>query len=169
MPAEIPPAPAPAAAAPAAALLPAALAVSSVAPAAAQASAGDCRARFAERRWRIATETCAAAFEARPDDATLALKVAKALHARGRLADAGTWAARTIALDARAAEAFAILAHAEARAGRPTEALQAYRRYLALAPRGWHAAEARAALRASSPTRAAAPSDPADERADNGG
>ncbi|MES1204654.1 MAG: hypothetical protein ABUS79_01835 [Pseudomonadota bacterium] len=111
---------------------------------------GDCTVTFGQRRWRMAAETCARAFESRPNDAGLALTVAHAHHARGRYAEAGEWARRSIALDARYAEAFVILAHAETRAGNASAAADAYRKYLALAPRGWHSAEARAALRGRS-------------------
>jgi hypothetical protein len=77
------------------------------------------------------------------------MKVAQAFHARGRYGDAGTWARRALALDGVDPEALVILAHAERRAGHPAAAKSAYRRYLVLAPRGWHAAEARAAVRVS--------------------
>jgi hypothetical protein len=40
-----------------------------------------------------------------------------------------------------------IIARADKENGRPEDARTAYRRYLELAPRGWHRAEARAALR----------------------
>ena len=82
-----------------------------------------------------------------PRDPALAMKVAQAYHARGRYADAGVWARRALALDGVDPEALVILAHAERRAGRPAAAKDAYRRYLTLAPRGWHVAEARAAVR----------------------
>jgi predicted Zn-dependent protease len=82
-----------------------------------------------------------------PDRAEIALKAAKAQHARGRFAESETWAATTLKLDPGSAEAFAIIARAERRAGHAPEATAAYRKYLALAPRGWHAREARRALR----------------------
>jgi tetratricopeptide (TPR) repeat protein len=107
-----------------------------------------CTATFGQRRWRVAIEMCTRAFDARPMDAGIALRVAQAQHARGRLPEAGEWANRVIALDPSLPEAFVIVAHAEAHAGHPGAAADAYRRYLALAPRGWHAAEARGALRA---------------------
>jgi hypothetical protein len=75
------------------------------------------------------------------------MKVAQAFHARGRYADAGTWARRALVLNDVDPEALVIVAHAERRAGHPAAAKSAYRRYLVLAPRGWHAAEARAAVR----------------------
>ena len=88
------------------------------------------------------------AIKARPDDATLFLGLAQSAHARNRLAEAGEWAKRAIVLDPKLAEAFIIEAHAEARVGNAATAAQDFRRYLSLAPRGWHAKEARNALRA---------------------
>jgi len=42
------------------------------------------------------------------------------------------------------AEAYVLIARADAEAGRQDDARAAYARYLELAPRGWHQAEARA-------------------------
>jgi predicted TPR repeat methyltransferase len=78
----------------------------------------------------------------------LALRIAQAHHARARLSAANEWATRALALDPSLAEAFVIVAHAETHVGHSDAAVGAYRHYLALAPRGWHAAEARAAVRA---------------------
>ncbi|HET6148995.1 MAG TPA: hypothetical protein VFH68_15765 [Polyangia bacterium] len=108
---------------------------------------GACNQAYESRRWPAATEACAHAAELRPRDASLAMKVAQAFHARGRYADAGNWARRALELDDVDPEALVIVAHAERRAGHAGAARSAYRRYLVLAPRGWHAAEARAAVR----------------------
>jgi len=108
---------------------------------------GACNQAYESRRWPAATESCASAADLRPRDATLAMKVAQAFHARGRYADAGNWARRALELDDVDPEALVIVAHAERRAGHAAAAKSAYRRYLVLAPRGWHAAEARAAVR----------------------
>ncbi|HTA19589.1 MAG TPA: hypothetical protein VK989_09875 [Polyangia bacterium] len=107
-----------------------------------------CELLCKRHRWREAAEPCALAIEARPDDATLFLGLAQSAHARNHLAEAGTWAKRAIALDPSLAEAFIIEAHAEANVGDEAAAERDFRRYLALAPRGWHAREARKALRA---------------------
>ncbi|MBC8133458.1 MAG: hypothetical protein H7X95_10800 [Deltaproteobacteria bacterium] len=114
------------------------------------AAPGDdaCSASFGQRRWRLSIEACTQAFQAQPKNAALALRIAHAHHARSRLAEAADWANRAIALDPRLPEAFVIVAHAHTRAGNPAGAVEAYRRYLVLAPRGWHATEARAAMRA---------------------
>jgi hypothetical protein len=120
--------------------------------AAAPADAADpvaaCDAAFAQRSWTAIASTCPAAFEARPQESALAMRVAQAQHRRGHVATAAGWARKALALDADIPEAFVIVAHAEADAGHGRAAADAYRRYLALAPRGWHAAEARRALRA---------------------
>lgn len=100
--------------------------------------------------WRLSPEACARAFEAEPSNASLALVVAQAEHARGRFAEAAQWARRAVDLDPKTAEAYVIIARAEEDNGRHAQARKAYRAYLKLAPRGWHKAEARAALRAAS-------------------
>lgn len=97
--------------------------------------------------WRASPEACARAFESEPTNASFALAVAQAEHAHGHLAEAARWANRALAVDPDAAEAYVIVARAEAQAGRPPQAVAAYRHYLELAPRGWHRSEARAALR----------------------
>jgi hypothetical protein len=127
-------------------------------PAVAAPSAGDtaaseqlvsaCTDAFRQRRWRLSIEACTAAFTARPKDARLALDVAKSYYAHARGVEAGQWASRAIALDPTLAEAFVLVARADGKAGQTAGAVDAYRRYLALAPRGWHAPEARAAVHA---------------------
>jgi hypothetical protein len=107
-----------------------------------------CNAAFEQRSWVAVASTCGAAFAARPRDSALAMRVAQAEHRRGHLATAADWARKALALDADIPEAFVIVARAEAGAGHARPAATAYRRYLALAPRGWHAAEARRAVRA---------------------
>ena len=108
-----------------------------------------CREAYDRHRWRSAVEACASAFEVAPRDAGVAMKVAQAQHARAHYADAGDWARRALALEDADPDAYVILAHAERRAGHPAAVRNAYHQYLLLAPRGWHAAEARAALRGS--------------------
>jgi hypothetical protein len=107
-----------------------------------------CDGAFAQRNWPAIASTCAVAFEARPREGALAMRVAQAEHRRGHVALAADWARKALAIDASAPEAYVIVAHAERAAGREDAAAEAYRRYLTLAPRGWHAAEARRALRA---------------------
>jgi hypothetical protein len=110
----------------------------------------ECEMLCRRHHWRQAAEPCAMAIKARPDDATLFLGLAQSAHARNRLAEAGEWAKRAIALDPSLAEAFIIRAHAEAHVGDTATAAVDLRRYLSLAPHGWHAKEARRALRARS-------------------
>jgi tetratricopeptide (TPR) repeat protein len=100
--------------------------------------------------WRRSPEACARAFAADPKNASLALAVAQAEHAHARLDEAAQWAKRALALDPNAAEAYVIIARADTKNGRDEEARTAYRRYLEIAPRGWHKAEARAALQRAS-------------------
>jgi hypothetical protein len=114
------------------------------------AAEGCDRASIRSAPWRLSPEACTRAFEADPRDASLALAVAQSEHARGRFAEAAQWGRRAIGLDPKTAEAYVIIARAEAETGRHEHARRAYRTYLKLAPRGWHHAEARAALRAAS-------------------
>ena len=100
--------------------------------------------------WRRSPEACARAFAADPKNASLALAVAQAEHAHAHLDEAAQWAKRALALDPSAAEAYIIIARAETENGRDEDARAAYQRYLEIAPRGWHKAEARAALRPGS-------------------
>jgi tetratricopeptide (TPR) repeat protein len=100
--------------------------------------------------WRRSPEACARAFAADPKNASLALAVAQAEHAHARFDEAAQWARRALALDPNAAEAYVIIARADAENGRDDDARAAYQRYLEIAPRGWHKAEARAALRRAS-------------------
>jgi tetratricopeptide (TPR) repeat protein len=119
--------------------------------AALSASLEACRDSYQGKRWRAAAAACATAFTAQPDDAKLALRVAEAEYARDHLSEAREWAQRTLELDAKQADALAILGRSEQRTGHPDAAARAFRRYLALAPRGWHASEARATLRGAHP------------------
>lgn len=119
---------------------------SPAAAAAGAASLAACRDSYQEKRWRAAAAACGEAFAAHPDDARLALRVAEAEYARDHLPEAREWAQRTLALDDKQADALAILGRSEQRTGHGDAAARAFRRYLALAPRGWHATEARAAL-----------------------
>lgn len=106
-----------------------------------------CKEAVGRRRLRTAAVACPAAFAAQPPDASLAMRIAKVQHARGQYVEAGVWARQAIALEVADPDAFIILAHGEKRTGNPAAAGRAYQRYLALAPRGWHAAEAREAVR----------------------
>jgi tetratricopeptide (TPR) repeat protein len=115
-----------------------------------EAADGCDKAAIRSAPWRLSPEACTRAFEAEPNNASLALGVAQAAHARGRIAEAAQWAKKAIDLDPKTAEAYVIVARAEADNGHRAQARRAYRTYLKLAPRGWHHAEARAALRASS-------------------
>jgi hypothetical protein len=140
-------APAAAAAAPSVAPLPAEKIA--VAAADSEARVAPCDEAFAQRNWAAIASTCTAAFAARPQDSALAMRVAQAEHRRGHVAAAADWARKAIALDKEIPEAFVIVARAEVAEGHARAAADTYQRYLALAPRGWHAAEARRAVRAA--------------------
>jgi hypothetical protein len=103
--------------------------------------------------WRLSAAACARAFEsAGATNATLALAIAHAEHAHGSATAAADWARRALALDPTAAEAYVLIARADLKTGHDEDARTAYRRYLDLAPRGWHQREARDAVRAGRPT-----------------
>jgi len=104
--------------------------------------------------WRLSPQACARAFESDSSNAALALAIAHAEHGNGRLAEAAQWAKRALSLDPNAAEAYILIARASAEGGRHEDAHAAYQRYLELAPRGWHQAQARAGGRGA---RGAAP------------
>jgi tetratricopeptide (TPR) repeat protein len=97
--------------------------------------------------WRLSPEACMRAFQAKPDSAALAMATAHAFYGRSRLAEAAQWGKRALALNPKAAEAYVMIARDELANGRQDSARAAYGRYLEVAPRGWHQAEARAALR----------------------
>jgi tetratricopeptide (TPR) repeat protein len=129
-------------------------------PVAAQAKADDtggpsegCDTSNRRGLWRRSPEACAQAFAADPRNASLALAVAQAQHAHARYDEAAQWARRALALDPTAAEAYVIIARADTENGRADDARAAYQHYLEIAPRGWHKAEARAALRRASSSR----------------
>ena len=121
--------------------------VAAHAPAPAPAPEPGCDAALVQKTpWLVTPAACQRMFAADPTNAPLALAIAQAEHARGNLAEGATWAKRALALDSNAAEAYVLIARADAADGRPDEARTAYRHYLALAPRGWHHAEARRGL-----------------------
>jgi hypothetical protein len=95
--------------------------------------------------WRLSAEACARAFDLDPNNGALALAIAHAEQAHGTPEESARWAERALSLNPDAAEAYVLIARAAARRGHADEARAAYRRYLELAPRGWHQAEARAA------------------------
>lgn len=108
----------------------------------------DCDPGFIRKApWLLSPEACARAFAADSSNASLALAIAHAEHVRGRLAEGATWAKRALALDPKAAEAYVLIARAEMGDGHAEEARAAYRRYLDVAPHGWHRTEARTGVR----------------------
>lgn len=130
-----------------------------VAPAAAveSAIAARCQDDFGRRQWRAAIDSCAQAFAAAPE-AGVAMKLAHSYWSHGDAERAGHWATRALALGSDDADAYVLVGHAEREAGDSTAAITAYRKYLHLAPYGWHASRVRAAIRA---LKAAAPAEEA--------
>jgi tetratricopeptide (TPR) repeat protein len=142
------------------------LAAAPVAPAAAEqlalpvvAIADDpsalCETHFMAHQWRVATESCSAAFDATPTPA-LAMRVAHAHWARGDAAGAGAWGHRALELGTKDADAYVLIGNSERAAGNRAEAVAAYHHYLELAPRGWHATRLRTAIRTLAPASAPA-------------
>jgi tetratricopeptide (TPR) repeat protein len=112
------------------------------------AAAEGCDAGLARKApWLVSPEACTQAFEADPNNAVLALAIAHAEHVRGHVAECAQWAKRALALDPNTAEAYILIARTDADSGRPEDAQAAYKRYLEIAPRGWHQAEARTGVR----------------------
>jgi tetratricopeptide (TPR) repeat protein len=140
-------APAPVALAPAPvapAVVPAAAPVETLAPAEDLAAA--CTGAFDSRHWRDASAACARASDAQPADAALAMKAAHAEYNRGRAAAALPFAQRAATANPDEAEAYVLIGGAEQEAGNVEAAAKAYRQYLQLAPRGWHARDIRSVL-----------------------
>jgi hypothetical protein len=108
--------------------------------------AAPCEQDFSQHQWRAAIDSCTRAFEGAPSAAG-ALRIAHAHWSHGESASAGKWAARALELGSTDADAFVLIGHSERQAGHAQAAKVAYRQYLRRAPRGWHAARVRAALR----------------------
>jgi hypothetical protein len=105
-----------------------------------------CEDDFARGDWKAAIDSCTLAFEASPTART-ALKTAHAYWGHGDAANAGVWADRALALGTDDADVYVLQGHSAREAGRPKDAIEAYRHYLHDAPKGWHAARVRQALR----------------------
>jgi len=112
------------------------------------ALATSCDKAVKRKHWVKVASVCSKAFDQEPT-AKRALSVAQAHHRRGRIAEAGTWAERVLALEPANPEAFILVAHAAEQTEQKARAKAAYRQYLALAPHGWRATEARHALAAA--------------------
>lgn len=108
-----------------------------------------CESQFKARQWRGAIESCGAAFDALPT-AAVAMRVAHAHWAHGDAASAGTWARNALELESQDPDVYVLIGNAEHAAGKRRKAVAAYRRYLELAPRGWHAERLRSYVRPSS-------------------
>jgi Flp pilus assembly protein TadD len=101
-----------------------------------------CESQFKARAWRSAIESCNAAFDATPSPA-LAMRIAHARFSHGDAAGAGIWARNALELGSTDPDAYVLIGNAEHAAGKRHKAISWYRRYLELAPHGWHAARLR--------------------------
>lgn len=112
-------------------------------------------ASYMQRPWLAPVALCTRAFEATPT-ATLALLLAHANWSNGNKDEVSAWANRAIELGVTNPDVYVLLGHSERRLGRAESASAAYRRYLELAPHGWHAPKVRKALEALAPAPASA-------------
>lgn len=71
------------------------------------------------------------------------MRIAHAHFSHGDTAGAATWAHNALELGSTDPDAYVLIGNAEQAAGKRRKAVAAYRRYLELAPRGWHAARLR--------------------------
>ncbi|MBN2575438.1 MAG: hypothetical protein JXP73_12815 [Deltaproteobacteria bacterium] len=104
----------------------------------------ECREAIAAKRGKAILATCPQAFATDPGAADIAVALAKIEFERGRSAQALAWGKKAVAADANAADAYVFIGGAEQSAGRRKAAVEAYRRYLRLAPNGHYAADLRA-------------------------
>jgi hypothetical protein len=115
-----------------------------------------CQSAFMGHQWRAALESCGAVFDAAPS-AALAMRIAHAHWAHGDATGAGTWGQRALELGTQDADAYVLIGHSQRAAGDTAAAVAAYRSYLELAPRGWHAARLRTVIRQLARTSAPKP------------
>jgi tetratricopeptide (TPR) repeat protein len=95
---------------------------------------------------RGALAACRRALDARPASAPALTLLAETELTRGRGREALRLATAATTADPAFADAYVIIGGVHQDAGRDAEARAAYRRYLAIAPRGRHAADLRAVL-----------------------
>jgi len=106
-----------------------------------------CRNAFGRKRYKDVLDYCARAFDAKPEAADLAVKIAEMELDRGRPGEALAWARKAVAADPNAADAYVFIGGAEQQSGHPQAAKIAYLKYLELAPNGRFGRELRAVLR----------------------
>ena len=107
----------------------------------------ECDKAMASRRGKKILAACPAAFDADPDATDIAVALAKAEFDRGHSASALAWGKKAIAVDPNAADAYVFIGGAEQSAGHTKAAIEAYRRYLQLAPGGRYAGDLRVIVR----------------------
>jgi tetratricopeptide (TPR) repeat protein len=106
-----------------------------------------CRRAFGQRRYKEVLESCARAFDAKPDAADIAVLIAETEFDRGRASAALGWARKAVAVDPNLADAYVYIGSAEQQSGHAQAAKTAYLKYLELAPKGRYAQDIRAVVR----------------------
>jgi tetratricopeptide (TPR) repeat protein len=107
----------------------------------------ECRKAFGQRRYKEVLESCARAFDAKPDAADIAVLLAEVEFDRGRSSASLGWARKAVAVNPRLADAYVYIGSAEQQSGHGQAARIAYQKYLELAPTGRYATDLRAVLR----------------------
>jgi tetratricopeptide (TPR) repeat protein len=105
-----------------------------------------CQAAFARNQRKQVLASCARAFAANPQSPAIAVMLAKTELDRGHFRPALDWAKKALALDENQADAYVFVGGAEQALGNAPAAKTAYKRYLALAPKGRYASDVRAVV-----------------------
>jgi hypothetical protein len=106
-----------------------------------------CRKAFGQRRYKDVRDSCARAFDAKPDAAELAALIAETEFDRGRALAGLSWARKAIAANPNLADAYVFIGSAEQQSRHVQAAKTAYLKYLELAPKGRYARDVRAVVR----------------------
>jgi tetratricopeptide (TPR) repeat protein len=106
----------------------------------------DCRAQMTAGRIAHAVTSCRAASEARPRSSEALTLLAEAEFTRGHTGVALKLATQAANMNQNFADAYVIIGGVYQEKGKNAEARAAYEQYLALQPKGKHAADLRAIL-----------------------
>jgi hypothetical protein len=105
-----------------------------------------CRRAFGQRRYQEVRDSCARAFDAKPDAADLAALIAETEFDHGRGIAALSWARKAVAVNPNLANVYVFIGSAEQQSGHAQAAKTAYLKYLELAPKGRYAHDVRAVM-----------------------